>query len=34
MTVSAYTALRLQLLANGYAPIPVHGKQPPLKEWQ
>jgi hypothetical protein len=34
MTVSAYTALRLQLLANGYAPIPVDGKRPPLKDWQ
>jgi putative DNA primase/helicase len=34
MTVSPYTALRLQLLANGYAPIPVDGKRPPLKDWQ
>jgi hypothetical protein len=34
MTVSPYTVLRLQLLANGYAPIPVDGKRPSLKDWQ
>jgi hypothetical protein len=35
MTVSsAETALRLKLLANGYAPLPIEGKRPPLKEWQ
>ena len=28
------TAQRLKLLANGYAPIPVEGKRPPLKDWQ
>ena len=28
------TALRLKLLANGYAPLPVEGKHPPLKDWQ
>jgi AAA domain/Bifunctional DNA primase/polymerase, N-terminal len=28
------TAQRLELLANGYAPIPVEGKRPPLKDWQ
>src|SRR6516164_3647419 len=34
MTMSPYTARRLQLLANCYAPIPVDGKRPPLKDWQ
>ena len=28
------TARRLQLLANGYAPLPIEGKRPPLKDWQ
>jgi hypothetical protein len=28
------TALRLKLLANGYAPLPIEGKRPPLKNWQ
>jgi len=28
------TALRLKLLANGYAPLPIEGKRPPLKDWQ
>jgi hypothetical protein len=28
------TALRLKLLANGYAPLPIEGKRPPLKGWQ
>jgi hypothetical protein len=28
------TALRLQLWANGYAPLPIEGKRPPLKNWQ
>jgi len=28
------TALRLQLWANGYAPLPIEGKRPPLKDWQ
>jgi hypothetical protein len=28
------TARRLNLLANGYAPIPIEGKRPPLKNWQ
>ena len=28
------TARRLKLLANGYAPLPIEGKRPPLKDWQ
>jgi AAA domain/Bifunctional DNA primase/polymerase, N-terminal len=28
------TALRLKLLANGYPPLPIEGKRPPLKDWQ
>lgn len=28
------TALRLSLLENGYAPLPIEGKRPPLKDWQ
>jgi len=28
------TARRLALLANGYAPLPIEGKRPPLKDWQ
>jgi hypothetical protein len=28
------TALRLMLLANDYAPLPIEGKRPPLKNWQ
>jgi hypothetical protein len=28
------TALRLRLLANGYAPLPIEGKRPLLKDWQ
>jgi hypothetical protein len=28
------TAQRLRLLANGYAPLPIEGKRPPLKDWQ
>src|SRR5215831_18992386 len=28
------TALRLQLRRNGFDPIPVEGKKPPLKGWQ
>jgi hypothetical protein len=28
------TARRLALLANGYAPLPIQGKRPPLKNWQ
>jgi len=28
------TALRLKLLANGYAPLPIEGKRPPFKGWQ
>jgi AAA domain/Bifunctional DNA primase/polymerase, N-terminal len=28
------TAQRLKLLANGYAPLPIEGKRPPLKNWQ
>jgi hypothetical protein len=28
------TAQRLKLLANGYAPLPIDGKRPPLKDWQ
>jgi hypothetical protein len=28
------TALRLKLWANGYAPLPIEGKRPPLKDWQ
>lgn len=28
------TARRLRLLANGYAPLPIEGKRPPLKNWQ
>ena len=28
------TALRLKLLTNGYAPLPIEGKRPPLKDWQ
>jgi hypothetical protein len=27
------TTLRLALHRSGYAPIPVHGKAPPLKDW-
>src|SRR5262249_47460667 len=34
MIVSAETALRLKLLENNYALIPVEGKRPPLKDWQ
>jgi putative DNA primase/helicase len=32
--MTALTALRRKLLANGYATIPDEGKRPPLKEWQ
>jgi hypothetical protein len=28
------TACRKRLLAAGYAPLPVNGKEPPLKGWQ
>jgi hypothetical protein len=28
------TARRLRLLENGYAPLPIEGKRPPLKDWQ
>jgi bifunctional DNA primase/polymerase-like protein len=28
------TRRRLKLLANGYAPLPIEGKRPPLKDWQ
>jgi AAA domain/Bifunctional DNA primase/polymerase, N-terminal len=28
------TARRLKLLGNGYAPLPIEGKRPPLKDWQ
>ena len=28
------TGQRLKLLANGYAPLPIEGKRPPLKNWQ
>jgi AAA domain/Bifunctional DNA primase/polymerase, N-terminal len=28
------TARRLRLLENGYAPLPIDGKRPPLKDWQ
>jgi len=28
------TAQRLKLLANGYPPLPIEGKRPPLKDWQ
>jgi hypothetical protein len=28
------TARRLRLLVNGYTPLPVEGKRPPLKDWQ
>lgn len=28
------TALRLRLLANGYASLPIEGKRPPFKGWQ
>jgi hypothetical protein len=32
--MSAPTILRCQLLARGYAPLPVVGKTPVLKAWQ
>jgi RecA-family ATPase len=32
-TLDEITARRLEMLANGYAPLPVVGKMPPLKGW-
>jgi Bifunctional DNA primase/polymerase, N-terminal len=32
--IAARTERRQQLRANGYMPIPLFGKVPPLKEWQ
>ncbi len=28
------TGLRLQLKSQGYSPIPIRGKRPPMDEWQ
>jgi hypothetical protein len=33
-STSDFTQYRLQLCRNGYAPIPVVGKIPPMKEWE
>jgi len=30
----AYDSAALRLLANGYAPVPLSGKQPLIKDWQ
>jgi hypothetical protein len=32
--MTIHTTLRLQLRSSGYAPVPVEGKRPSLKEWQ
>ena len=32
--LEARTQRRHQLRANGYMPLPLFGKAPPLKEWQ
>jgi hypothetical protein len=32
--IAARTERRLQLRAKGFLPIPLHGKVPPLKQWQ
>ena len=33
MTMAAITALRLRMRANGFSPIPVMGKIPPMEGW-